>query len=113
MTKAVSVVQGAPRNSEVGELTAGQMVGVGVCKEVGGAGGGDWDAGRGRASRAGARCLGVDTADPSGLNSEGGRRLLNAGAGLAAKASFLQPAGIHRAPLQRVLQKPSGAGSSA
>ena len=36
--KAVSGVQGAPRNLEVGELTAGQMVGVGMCKEVGGTG---------------------------------------------------------------------------
>ena len=36
--KVVSGVQGAPRNSEVGELTAGQMVGVGMCKEAGGAG---------------------------------------------------------------------------
>ena len=35
--KAVSGMQGAPRNLEVGELTAGQMVGVRMCKEVGGA----------------------------------------------------------------------------
>ena len=55
----------------------------------------------------------MDRADPSGLNSKDGRRVLNAGAGLAAKASFLQPADIHQAPLQEVLQKSSGAGSSA
>jgi len=28
-------------NSQVGKLTEGQMVGVGMCKELGGAGGGD------------------------------------------------------------------------
>ena len=58
-------------------------------------------------------CPGVDGADPSGFNSKDGRRVLNAGASLAAKASFLQLADIHQAPLQEVLQKPSGAGSSA
>ena len=41
--KALSVVppREPPRNSQVGELTGGQMVGVGMCKELGGAGGGD------------------------------------------------------------------------